>query len=74
MQTKVVTRGGLSLCNLLTVAFVVLKLCKVIAWSWWWVLSPLWAPWAIVFATMGLLGTLAVLIKVIARIVAKKEV
>jgi len=27
---------------LLTVAFVVLKLCDVIDWSWWWVLSPLW--------------------------------
>jgi ABC-type nickel/cobalt efflux system permease component RcnA len=27
---------------LLTVAFVVLKLCNVIDWSWWWVFSPLW--------------------------------
>ena len=27
---------------LLTVAFVVLKLCNVIEWSWWWVISPLW--------------------------------
>lgn len=24
----------------LTVTFVILKLCKVIDWSWWWVLSP----------------------------------
>jgi hypothetical protein len=23
-------------------AFIVLKLAGVIAWSWWWVLSPLW--------------------------------
>lgn len=30
------------LAVLLTVAFVVLKLCKVIDWSWWWVLSPVW--------------------------------
>ena len=29
---------------LLTVTFVVLKLCKVIDWSWWWVLSPVWIP------------------------------
>lgn len=28
--------------SLLTVAFVVLKLCGVIAWSWWWVVSPTW--------------------------------
>ena len=25
-----------------SVAFVVLKLCNVIEWSWWWVISPLW--------------------------------
>lgn len=34
--------AGLSLSTLLTVVFIVLKLCKVITWSWWWVLSPLW--------------------------------
>jgi hypothetical protein len=27
--------------------FVVLKLTHVIAWSWWWVLSPLWIGAAI---------------------------
>ena len=32
----------ISLPVLLTIIFVVLKLCKVIAWSWWWVFSPLW--------------------------------
>jgi len=32
---------------LLGVAFVILKLCNVIAWSWWWVLAPFWAPLAI---------------------------
>ena len=34
--------GGLTFSGLLTVAFVVLKLCGVINWSWWWVLSPIW--------------------------------
>lgn len=38
---------GLILAILLTVAFVVLKLCKVIAWNWWWVFSPLWIDFAI---------------------------
>jgi hypothetical protein len=36
--------GGIGFCGLLTVAFIVLKLCNVIAWSWWWVLSPIWIP------------------------------
>ena len=28
--------------GMLLVAFIVLKLCDVIDWSWWWVLSPIW--------------------------------
>ncbi len=32
---------GTSLPTLLTVLFVALKLCGVIDWSWWWVLSPI---------------------------------
>jgi hypothetical protein len=27
---------------LVFLAFLILKLCGVIDWSWWWVLSPLW--------------------------------
>lgn len=34
--------GGIGFAGLLTIAFVVLKLCHVIDWSWWWVLSPVW--------------------------------
>lgn len=36
--------GGIGFCGLLTIAFIVLKLCKVISWSWIWVLSPSWIP------------------------------
>lgn len=35
--------------GLLGVAFVVLKLCNVIAWSWWFVLMPFYLPIAIGF-------------------------
>lgn len=28
--------------GLLALVFIVLKLTGVIAWSWWWVLSPIW--------------------------------
>lgn len=31
----------------LTLVFIVLKLLGKIAWSWWWVLSPLWIPIAL---------------------------
>lgn len=32
----------------LTIAFIVLRLCHVIAWSWLWVLAPIWIPLAVV--------------------------
>lgn len=35
-------KGGISAAELLLIAFIVLKLCGVIKWSWLWVLSPLW--------------------------------
>lgn len=34
--------GGIGFFGLLTIVFIVLKLTGVIAWSWWWVLSPIW--------------------------------
>ena len=30
--------AGIGFWGLLTIAFIVLKLTKTIAWSWWWVL------------------------------------
>lgn len=41
--------GGVDFFGTLTIAFIVLKLCRVIAWSWLWVLAPLWVPLAIAF-------------------------
>jgi len=40
--------GGIGFCGLLTIVFIVLKLLDKIDWSWWWILSPLWIPAAIV--------------------------
>lgn len=39
--------GGIGFCGLLTIAFIVLKLCHVINWSWLWVLCPLWISFAL---------------------------
>lgn len=38
------TSDGIGFCGLLTIVFIVLKLCKVISWSWIWVLAPTWIP------------------------------
>ena len=34
--------------SILGVVFVVLKLCHVIDWSWWWVTAPFWGPLALI--------------------------
>ncbi|MMZ43562.1 hypothetical protein D1872_51180 [compost metagenome] len=49
---------GVGVLGLLGVAFVVLKLCGVINWSWWWVTSPFWAVPAIFL--LVILGVLVV--------------
>lgn len=36
------TSSGIGIFGLLGIVFIVLKLCKVINWSWIWVLSPFW--------------------------------
>lgn len=38
------TSGGIGFTSLLLLAFIILKLCNVISWSWFWVLSPFWIP------------------------------
>jgi hypothetical protein len=45
---------GMSFCGVLFLIFFVLKLTKVITWSWWWVTAPLWMPTAIVLALIVL--------------------
>lgn len=41
--------GGIGFTGLLQITFIVLKLCKVINWTWFWVLSPLWISVVLVF-------------------------
>lgn len=51
--------GEIGFAGLLTIVFIILKLCGVIAWSWWWVLSPLWISeilWTIFVVVVLLVG------------------
>lgn len=48
--------GGIGFSGLLAVAFIVLKLCGVITWSWWWVLSPIWIPFGLVIIGLIIFG------------------
>ena len=42
----------------LTIVFVALKLTKVIAWSWWWVFSPVLIELGIALAAIILLAVI----------------
>lgn len=51
-QPIVVVKNSTPLLGILTIVFVVLKLCGVINWSWWWVLCPAWIPLAVVIVIL----------------------
>lgn len=44
--------------TVLFLIFLVLKLMKVIAWSWWWVFAPIWIPIIITFLIVLALNNL----------------
>lgn len=48
-ESKKETKQGVPLIQNLLILFIVLKLTDNIEWSWWWVLSPLWIPFSILF-------------------------
>jgi hypothetical protein len=55
MAESTSSSSGIGFAGLLTVLFIGLKLTGYIAWSWLWVLSPLWIGFALValiFAAM----------------------
>ena len=64
--------GGIGLGGLLGTAFIVLKLCGVINWSWLWVLGPFWIPLAIFVAVFLGLGALKLIVIIAALAFEKK--
>lgn len=55
--------GGLGLLEVLTIVFIVLKLCGLISWSWWLVLMPLWIE----------LGVIVVLLIILFVVIGRDE-
>lgn len=62
MSNNTNNSGGIGFFGLLTILFVGLKLTGYIAWSWWWVLSPIWIPLS-----------LGITLMVIALVLSSKE-
>ena len=55
-------KAGATFCELLGIAFIILKLCGVITWSWGWVLAPIWMPWAVA-SVLWVLAVVIVIVK-----------
>lgn len=55
--------GGIGFCGLLSIVFIVLKLCGIIHWSWLWVLAPLWMPTAIVLFVLIIILIIGIISK-----------
>jgi uncharacterized protein (DUF983 family) len=64
---------GVSFGGLLTIAFIVLKLTKVIDWPWVWVLSPVWIPIALLGAILLVVGIYMLLDGAIWAVFGKKK-
>ena len=47
--------SGIGFTGLLTVLFIGLKLTGYIAWSWWWVLAPLWIGLLVVLTIIAVI-------------------
>lgn len=61
------TSSGISVVSVLGVVFVVLKLCGVINWSWWWVLAPFWGQAAVVVVILLVVGIYSLVLAVKAK-------
>ena len=68
MASRTSTSSGIGFTGLLTIVFIALKLTGYIAWSWWWVLSPLWIPAGIFCSVLLCIGVFMVITVIVAAI------
>jgi hypothetical protein len=61
------SNGGIGLGVILFLIFMTLKLTGTIDWSWWWVTSPLWIPFAAAAVILGIVGVIAIIIEYISH-------
>ncbi len=55
--------SGIGFTSLLTLLFIGLKLGGVIAWSWFFVLSPLWVPVGFTLVVLLIIGIILGIMK-----------
>ena len=63
MNNKSTERKTFPFLWVLALIFITLKLTGYIAWSWWWVLSPLWTPLVFVLVVVVPIMTIIFMVK-----------
>ena len=66
-STNISTNGGIGFLGALTILFIALKLTHAIDWSWWWVLSPIWIPVAVVLGIIAIVAIVMLIVKVVKK-------
>ena len=56
---------GVGIGFILFIVFLVLKLTKVVTWSWWIVTAPLWIPFGIVLVIVIIATVVAIISEII---------
>ena len=64
--------SGMGFLDALFLVFLVLKLTKVIDWSWWWVTAPLWGQVALSVIIFVVTIIVLIVFKIIDRISDKR--
>ena len=61
------TSGGIGFAGALAILFIALKLTGYIAWSWVWVLSPIWISLAFAVLILLIVGFIMSFFKMVER-------
>lgn len=55
------------------IAFIALKLCGILEWSWWWVIAPIWIPWGALAAIIAILLAVMFILALISKITDQED-
>lgn len=64
--------SGIGFLDALFLVFLVLKLAKVIDWSWWWITAPLWGQVALSVTIFIVTTIVLIIFKIIDKISDKR--
>ena len=71
-EKSVTVMGGIGFLDALFLVFLVLKLTKVIDWSWWWITASLWGQVALFIVILVVVTIVLTVFRIIDRISDRK--